>query len=93
MYLDCAGMAKPCCGDAGIRRWHVCTASYRQFAGLTEKWIRWGTHRSTQALEQAITYWLESWNDNLRPFVWVKTADQILETMAALCQRTSNSRH
>jgi transposase len=65
----------------------------RWFAELTEKWIRRGTHRSTQALEEAIKQWLSSWNDNPRPFVWVKTADQILEAVAAFCHRTSDSGH
>lgn len=65
----------------------------RWFAELTEKWIRRGTHRSTAALEQAIKGWLDGWNENPRPFIWVKTADQILEAVAAFCHRTSDSGH
>lgn len=65
----------------------------RWFAELTEKWIRRGSHRSTLALEQAVKAWLANWNENPRPFVWVKTADQILETVAAFCHRISDSGH
>jgi hypothetical protein len=34
-----------------------------------------------------------SWNDNPRPFVWTKTADEILDTIAAYCQRINDSGH
>jgi transposase len=63
----------------------------RWFAELTEKWIRRGTHRSTAALETAIRDWIENWNDQPRPLVWVKTADQILEAVADYCERISES--
>jgi transposase len=63
----------------------------RWFAELTMKWIRRGSHRSVRELELAIKHWLETWNDNPRPFVWTKTADQILESLAAFCGRISDS--
>jgi transposase len=65
----------------------------RWFAELTEKWIRRGTHRSTAALETAIKNWIQSWNGHPRPFIWVKTADEILESVAEYCQRISGSGH
>ena len=65
----------------------------RWFAELTEKWLRRGTHRSTKELEQAIRSWVETWNDDPRPFVWHKTADEILENLAAYCERISDSGH
>jgi transposase len=65
----------------------------RWFAELTEKWIRRGTHRSTAALETAIKNWIQSWNGHPRPFIWVKTADEILESVAEYCQRISGSAH
>lgn len=65
----------------------------RWFAELTEKWLRRGTHRSTKELEASITEWIDTWNDDPRPFVWKKTADEILETLAAYCARISNSGH
>ncbi|MDQ3662320.1 MAG: IS630 family transposase, partial [Actinomycetota bacterium] len=37
--------------------------------------------------------WAETWNENPRPYVWHKTADEILETLAAYCQRISDSGH
>jgi transposase len=65
----------------------------RWFAELTTKWLRRGTHRSTRELEHAITTWIEHWNENPQPFVWHKTADEILDTLAAYCERISDSGH
>src|SRR5208282_5243874 len=50
----------------------------RFFAMLTEKQIRRGIHRSTRELEQAIRHYLDTYNETAKPFVWTKTADQIL---------------
>jgi transposase len=49
----------------------------RWFAELTTKWLRRGTHRSVAELEQSIRTWIDTWNDDPKPFVWTKTADQI----------------
>lgn len=65
----------------------------RWFAELTEKWIRRGTHRSTVALEQSIREWIADWNHNPRPYVWTKTADEILDSLRAYLQPISNSAH
>jgi transposase len=52
-----------------------------------------GTHRSTKELVGAIRSWITTWNDNPRPFVWRKTADEILDSVAAYCERISDSGH
>ena len=65
----------------------------RWFATLTEKYIRRGTHRSTQQLEQAIRKYLEMNNANPKPFAWVKSADDILASIERFCLRISNSGH
>ena len=65
----------------------------RWFAALTEKQIKRGSHRSTRALEDAIKSYLEVTNENPKPFVWTKSADEILDRVARLCMRTSNSGH
>ena len=65
----------------------------RWFAALTEKQLRRGVHRSTQALEAAIRHYLAISNEQPTPFVWTKTADEILETVARFCHRISNSGH
>ncbi len=65
----------------------------RWFAELTTKQIRRGTHRSTPALEKAIREYLEVYNEDPKPFVWTKTADEILASVARFCRRISNSRH
>jgi len=65
----------------------------RWFATLTQNYIRRGTHRSTRQLEQAIRHYLELNNNNPKPFVWSKSADDILASVERFCLRTSNSRH
>jgi transposase len=65
----------------------------RWFAELTNKWLRRGTHRSTKELEASINGWIDRWNDDPKPFVWHKSADEILETLAAYCARISDSGH
>ncbi len=60
----------------------------RWFAGLTDKQIRRGTHRSVRALEAAIREYLEVNNTAPKPFVWTKTADEILASIARFAQRT-----
>lgn len=65
----------------------------RFFALLTEKQIRRGVHRSTHELEQAIRHYLNTYNETAKPFVWTKSADQILASVARFCQRTSVTGH
>lgn len=65
----------------------------RFFALLTQKQVRRGIHRSTRELEQAIRHYLDTYNETAKPFVWTKTADQILASVARFCQRTSVTGH
>ena len=65
----------------------------RRFAELTTKKLRRGAHRSVRQLNTDIRAWIETWNDDPRPFVRTKTADQILDSIARYCQRINESRH
>jgi transposase len=65
----------------------------RWFAELTEKQIRRGVHHSTLQLEDAIRHFIEHHNQNPKPFVWTKSADQILGSVARFCKRTLDSGH
>ena len=65
----------------------------RWFATLTEKQIRRGVHRSVRQLETAIKSYLQISNEVPKPFVWTKTADDILAAVARYCQRTSETEH
>jgi transposase len=66
----------------------------RWFAELTEKQIRRGSHRSsTRALEDAIRLYLAGHNADPKPFVWVKSADDIIDSIARFALRTSGTRH
>jgi transposase len=65
----------------------------RWFSELTTKKLRRGTHHSVAELRRDINDWVEHWNANPRPFVWRKTADEILDNLAAYLQRINDSRH
>ena len=65
----------------------------RWFAELTTKWIKRGTHRSVRDLVASIRTWIANWNDDPKPFVWHKSADEILDNLAAYCQRINDSGH
>jgi transposase len=65
----------------------------RWFAELTTKKLRRGTHHSVRQLNDDIRAWIETWNDTPRPFVWTKTADEILDSIARYCQRINESGH
>ncbi|MGZ5153968.1 MAG: IS630 family transposase [Burkholderiales bacterium] len=65
----------------------------RWFALLTQKQIKRGTHRSTVELERAIRKYLDIYNECPTPFIWTKSADDILASIARFCNRISDSRH
>jgi transposase len=59
----------------------------RWFAELTRRKLRRSSHRSVQDLETDVTAWIEQWNADPKPFVWIKTADEILDSLATYCTR------
>jgi len=61
----------------------------RWFAELTNKRIRRGVFRSVQELEAAIREYIDVHNEDPKPFVWTKTADHILASIARYAHRTS----
>ena len=63
----------------------------RWFAALTERQIRRGTHRSTTELERAIEAYLAVCNERPAPFIWTKTAAQILASLKRYCERISDT--
>ena len=65
----------------------------RWFAVLTEKQLRRGVFRSTRELEQAIEQYIDQHIAASKPFIWTKTADQLLATIARSCHRIHNSGH
>jgi len=60
----------------------------RWFADLTEKQLRRGVHRSTKELESDIRSFIQHHNKDPKPFIWHKTADQILDSVSRFCTRT-----
>jgi transposase len=65
----------------------------RWFGLISQRQIKRGTHRSTFELERAIRDYLSIYNEEPKPFDWTKTADEILDSLARFCKRTSDSGH
>ena len=65
----------------------------RWFGFLTEQMLRRGVHKSVQALERDIRAWVADWNQHPRPFIWTKTAEEILESLGRYCRRISDAGH
>ena len=92
-----------------VRRWlarhprfHVhFTPTYSSWINLVEAWfskltvqrVRRGSFRSTRQLEKAVTEYIQTTNEEPTPFVWTKSADDILDSVKRFCLRTSDSGH
>ena len=63
----------------------------RFFAFVTADLLQRSDHRSVQALEADIRAWVRAWNQNPRPFIWTKSAQQILGSLGRLLQRTTGA--
>ena len=57
----------------------------RWFSALTTKKLQRSAHRSVRALAADIRGWVETWNEDPRPFTWHKSADDILQRLAGYC--------
>ena len=65
----------------------------RFFAYVTTDLLQRSDHHRVQALERDIRAWVTAWNEDPRPFIWTKSADQILDSLARLLQRTTGAGH
>jgi transposase len=65
----------------------------RWFGFLTDQKIRRGAHTSVQSLEADIRAWIADWNEDPKPFVWKKTAEEILDSLSRYLQRISGAGH
>ena len=65
----------------------------RWFAYLTHDLLQRSDHRSVHALETDIREWVKGWNENPKPFIWTKTAEEILDSIARLLQRINGGAH
>ena len=57
----------------------------RWFSALTTKKLQRSAHNSVKELAADIEAWVQQWNDNPTPFVWHRTADEILDRLASYC--------
>ena len=44
-------------------------------------------------IEDAIRAWIAAWNDDPKPFAWVKSAEDVFESLARYLQRIPDSGH
>jgi transposase len=65
----------------------------RWFGFLTDQLIRRGVHKSVAALENDVRAWIKNWNDDPRPFVWKKTAEEILNSLSEYIVKISGAGH
>jgi transposase len=65
----------------------------RWFGFLTDQLLRRGVHTSVQALEKDVREWIKDWNEDPKPFVWKKTAEEILDSLARYISRISGAGH
>jgi transposase len=65
----------------------------RWFGLLTDQMIRRGVHKSVQELEMDIKAWIADWNEHPRPFIWAKSAEEILGSLARYRRRISGAGH
>lgn len=90
--------------SAAVRRWQVrhprfhfhFTPTYASWINLVERWfsalttkqLQRGVHRSVRQLVAALREFIDVHNESGKPYVWVKTADDILASIARFAQRT-----
>jgi transposase len=65
----------------------------RWFGLLTDTQLRRGVHKNLQALERDIRAWIAQWNTNPKPFGWTKSANEILQRLAAYLDRIHGAGH
>lgn len=65
----------------------------RLFAEVTRQLLQRSDHRSVQALEKDLRNWIKAWNENPKPFIWTKTADEILTSLGRYLQRINDGGH
>lgn len=59
----------------------------RWFSALTTKKLQRSSHNNVAELTADIEAWAAAWNKNPKPFIWHKTADEILDSIAHYCTR------
>jgi transposase len=77
------------------------TPTYSSWANQVERWFAYITadllqrsdHRSVQALEADLRAWIRAWNEEPKPFIWTKTAEQILASLGRLIARIRGEGH
>ncbi|MBB2890426.1 transposase [Flexivirga oryzae] len=65
----------------------------RLFAEVTRDLLQRSDHRSVQALEKDLREWAKAWNKNPKPFIWTKTAEEILASLGRFLQRIKDGGH
>jgi hypothetical protein len=85
---DARSRSRPESGQFGVQASLTRVGSTRSSVSspyVTAGLLQRSDHRSVHALEADIRAWVKAWNDN--PFIWTKTAGQILESLARLLRQ------
>ena len=68
--------------DAVCRHLEIAESKWHRWvAELTRKKLQRSAHRSVKELNSDLDTWTATWNEDPKPFVWHKTADQILDSL------------
>ena len=65
----------------------------RLFAEVTRKLLQRSDHRNAQALEKVLSNWAKVWNEDPQPFIWTKTAEEILASIARYLKGINGAAH
>ena len=60
---------------------------------MTTQLLQRGVYKNVQNLEADIRDWIVAWNADPKPFVWTKTAEEILNSLAKYLKRISGGGH
>ena len=60
---------------------------------MTEKVLRRGVHKSVKSLEKDTLAWVDIWNEDPKPFIWTKPAEEILESIGRILRRIRDPGH
>ena len=63
------------------------------FAEVTRELLQRSDHRSVQTLENDLRNWVKGWNENPKPFIWTKTAEETPESLGRILKRINGAGH
>lgn len=65
----------------------------RVFSEVTPALLQRSDHRSVQTLEKDLREWVAAWNEDQKPFIWTKAAEEILASIGRLRKQITGPRY